>query len=41
LLTGTDPQQLEKPRAAKADERGSFADRIIWSGNQPAAAAGS
>jgi len=29
LLTGTDPQQLEKPRAAKADERGSFADRII------------
>ena len=41
LLTGTDPQQLEKPRAAKADERGGFADRIIWSGNQSAAAAGS
>ena len=41
LLTGTDPQQLEKLRAAKADERGGFADRIIWSGNQPAAAAGS
>jgi predicted house-cleaning noncanonical NTP pyrophosphatase (MazG superfamily) len=40
-LTGTDPQQLEKLRAAKADERGGFADRIIWSGNQPAAAAGS
>jgi predicted house-cleaning noncanonical NTP pyrophosphatase (MazG superfamily) len=40
-LTGTDPQQLEKPRAAKADGRGGFADRIIWSGNQPAATAGS
>jgi predicted house-cleaning noncanonical NTP pyrophosphatase (MazG superfamily) len=40
-LTGTDLQQLEKLRAAKADERGGFADRIIWSGNQSAAAAGS
>jgi predicted house-cleaning noncanonical NTP pyrophosphatase (MazG superfamily) len=40
-LTGTDLQQLEKLRAAKADERGGFADRIIWSGNRPAAAAGS
>jgi predicted house-cleaning noncanonical NTP pyrophosphatase (MazG superfamily) len=40
-LAGTDPQQLEKLRAAKADERGGFADRIIWSGNRPAAAAGS
>jgi predicted house-cleaning noncanonical NTP pyrophosphatase (MazG superfamily) len=40
-LTGTDPQQLEKLRAAKADERGGFADRIIWSGNQPASEAGS
>jgi len=40
-LTGTDPQQLEKLRAAKADERGGFADRVIWSGNRPAAAAGS
>lgn len=36
-LTGTDPQQLEKLRAAKAEERGGFAERIIWTGNQPAA----
>jgi predicted house-cleaning noncanonical NTP pyrophosphatase (MazG superfamily) len=40
-LAGTDPRQLEKLRAAKADERGGFADRIIWTGNQPAAADGS
>jgi predicted house-cleaning noncanonical NTP pyrophosphatase (MazG superfamily) len=40
-LAGTDPQRLEKLRAAKADERGGFADRIIWAGNQPAAAASS
>ncbi len=33
---GTDRQQLEKLRAAKAEERGSFGDRIIWSGNRPA-----
>jgi predicted house-cleaning noncanonical NTP pyrophosphatase (MazG superfamily) len=36
---GTDRQQLEKLRAAKAEERGGFADRIIWSGNRPATAA--
>jgi len=36
---GTDQQQLEKLRAAKAEERGGFDDRIIWSGNRPAAAA--
>jgi predicted house-cleaning noncanonical NTP pyrophosphatase (MazG superfamily) len=36
---GTDPQQLEKLRVAKANERGGFADRIIWSGNRPEAAA--
>jgi predicted house-cleaning noncanonical NTP pyrophosphatase (MazG superfamily) len=36
---GTGQQQLEKLRAAKAEERGGFADRIIWSGNRPAAAA--
>jgi predicted house-cleaning noncanonical NTP pyrophosphatase (MazG superfamily) len=36
---GTDRQQLEKLRAAKAEERGGFADRIIWSGNRPADAA--
>ena len=33
--TGTDQQQLEKLRVAKAKKRGGFADRIIWSGNQP------
>ncbi len=37
---GTDPRQLEKLRMAKAEERGGFADRIIWSGNQPAASLG-
>lgn len=37
---GTDRQQLEKLRMAKAEERGGFADRIIWSGNQPAAGPG-
>lgn len=34
-LGGTDRRQLEKLRAAKAAERGGFADRIIWFGNQP------
>jgi predicted house-cleaning noncanonical NTP pyrophosphatase (MazG superfamily) len=38
--TGTDPQQLEKLRAAKAEERGGFAGRIVWSGNRPADTAG-
>ncbi len=32
---GSDQQQLEKLRAAKASERGGFSDRIIWSGNTP------
>jgi predicted house-cleaning noncanonical NTP pyrophosphatase (MazG superfamily) len=32
--TGTDQQQLEKLRAAKAEERGGFADRIVWFRNQ-------
>ena len=32
---GTDQQQLEKLRAAKAAERGGFADRIVWSGTGP------
>ena len=36
---GTGRQQLEKMRAAKAEERGGFADRIIWSGNLPGDAA--
>jgi predicted house-cleaning noncanonical NTP pyrophosphatase (MazG superfamily) len=31
---GTDQQQLEKLRAAKAERRGGFADRIIWFRNQ-------
>jgi predicted house-cleaning noncanonical NTP pyrophosphatase (MazG superfamily) len=35
---GTDRQQLEKLRAAKAEKRGGFADRIIWFCNQRAAA---
>ena len=34
--TGTDQQQLEKLRAAKAEERGGFADRVIWFCNQHA-----
>jgi len=33
---GTDPQQLEKLRAAKAEQRGGFTARVIWSGNRPA-----
>ena len=36
---GTDAQQLEKLRAAKAGERGGFAGQVIWSGNHPADAA--
>lgn len=36
---GTDQQELEKLRAAKAEKRGGFADRIIWFYNQHAAAA--
>ena len=31
---GVDAEQLEKIRAAKALERGGFADRIVWCGNQ-------
>lgn len=33
------PEQLEKLRAVKAEERGGFAKRIIWSGNCPASTA--
>jgi predicted house-cleaning noncanonical NTP pyrophosphatase (MazG superfamily) len=33
---GTDQQQLEKLRAAKAEKHGGFADRIIWFYNQNA-----
>jgi predicted house-cleaning noncanonical NTP pyrophosphatase (MazG superfamily) len=36
---GTDQQQLEKLRVAKAEKRGGFADQIIWFCNQPRAAA--
>jgi predicted house-cleaning noncanonical NTP pyrophosphatase (MazG superfamily) len=36
---GTDQQQLEKLRAAKAEKRGGFADQIIWFCNQPQVAA--
>jgi predicted house-cleaning noncanonical NTP pyrophosphatase (MazG superfamily) len=30
---GVDHERLEGLRAAKASERGVFADRIVWSGN--------
>jgi predicted house-cleaning noncanonical NTP pyrophosphatase (MazG superfamily) len=36
---GTDQQQLEKLRAAKAEKRGGFADQIVWFCNQPQVAA--
>jgi predicted house-cleaning noncanonical NTP pyrophosphatase (MazG superfamily) len=38
--TGTSRQQMEKLRATKADKRGGFAERIIWTGNRPAEASG-
>lgn len=38
-VAGTEQQQLEKLRAAKAEERGGFVDRIIWFRNQQASAA--
>ena len=38
--SGTSREQLEKLRAAKAEKRGGFADRIVWSGNRPAKPAG-
>lgn len=31
---GIDPDQLEKIRKAKVDERGGFASRIVWTGNR-------
>jgi predicted house-cleaning noncanonical NTP pyrophosphatase (MazG superfamily) len=31
---GIDTDQLEKIRAAKANERGGFADRVVWTGNR-------
>jgi predicted house-cleaning noncanonical NTP pyrophosphatase (MazG superfamily) len=32
---GIDRRQLEELRAAKAEERGGFANRVIWTGNHP------
>ncbi|GAA2655088.1 nucleoside triphosphate pyrophosphohydrolase [Streptomyces spororaveus] len=31
---GVDPVQLEKIRASKAEERGGFSERIVWTGNR-------
>ncbi|MFE3629056.1 pyrophosphohydrolase domain-containing protein [Streptomyces goshikiensis] len=31
---GVDPAQVEKIRAAKAEQRGGFAERIVWTGNR-------
>lgn len=33
-LAGAGPGRLEALRAAKANERGRFANRLIWSGNR-------
>lgn len=35
-LAGVDSGHLELLRAAKADDRGGFAERLVWSGNHPA-----
>jgi predicted house-cleaning noncanonical NTP pyrophosphatase (MazG superfamily) len=32
---GVDRDELEQLRVAKADERGGFAGRVVWSGNLP------
>lgn len=31
---GIGPDQLEKIREAEANERGGFAERIVWGGNR-------
>ncbi|MFF1343910.1 nucleoside triphosphate pyrophosphohydrolase [Streptomyces sp. NPDC058290] len=31
---GVDPDQLEKLRASKAEQRGGFSERIVWTGNR-------
>jgi len=36
---GTDQHELEKLRAAKAEKRGGFADRVVWFYNRQATAA--
>jgi predicted house-cleaning noncanonical NTP pyrophosphatase (MazG superfamily) len=40
-LAGISPQQLEEMRAVKAEQRGGFGGRVIWSGNRPATRDGS
>jgi predicted house-cleaning noncanonical NTP pyrophosphatase (MazG superfamily) len=37
---GVDRHRLEEVREAKAIARGGFADRIVWSGGEPAAGTG-
>ncbi|WP_372412290.1 hypothetical protein [Streptomyces luteireticuli] len=37
---GVGPDQLEKIRQAKADERGGFSGRIVWTGNRGPTASG-
>ena len=34
---GLERDHLEKLRSAKESERGTFSERIVWSGNAPAA----
>ncbi|MFJ3841858.1 nucleoside triphosphate pyrophosphohydrolase [Streptomyces sp. NPDC054904] len=31
---GVDPAQLERIRVSKAEQRGGFAERIVWTGNR-------
>ncbi|MEU9182933.1 nucleoside triphosphate pyrophosphohydrolase [Streptomyces sp. NPDC048550] len=31
---GVDPDQLEKLRASKAEQRGGFSERFVWTGNR-------
>jgi predicted house-cleaning noncanonical NTP pyrophosphatase (MazG superfamily) len=38
-MTGINRGQLERLRAAKAEKRGGFADRVFWSGNLPSGSA--
>ncbi|SJZ41996.1 Predicted house-cleaning noncanonical NTP pyrophosphatase, all-alpha NTP-PPase (MazG) superfamily [Marinactinospora thermotolerans DSM 45154] len=33
-LHGASPERVEEVRRAKADERGGFADRLVWHGNR-------
>ena len=36
-ILGCDSADLERMRSEKANERGGFADRLVWSGNESAA----